>query len=154
MTRTCALCEATSAGSAVRFSNQHSKICTWCQAELKKTGRGFCPRCKKAYPLAEMRDGYCGEHKREINHAYREAHKEKEAARVKAWKEANPRPRPSRWKLYRDPEQDRARARAWHHANRDRALERSRAYTQAKADANPSYWKERYQREKMRVWRR
>lgn len=150
---TCALCEATSKGTAVRRVNQ-SDICTWCRDELKRTGRGYCPRCKASYSRDEMSDGYCKAHKREMNKAYREANREREAARVAAWKAAHPQPRPHHWRSYvRNPDQDRARSRAWHQANRARDKARQRTYTQAKATENPNYWRERYQQAKARAWR-
>lgn len=150
---TCALCEATSKGTAVTRVNQ-SDICTWCRDELRRTGRGYCPRCKASYSRSEMSDGYCKAHKRELNKAYREANREREALRVATWKAAHPdRPRSPRDQRGPSTEYDRARYRAWHQANRDRVLLRQRAYTQAKAAENPDYWRERYQRAKARIWR-
>lgn len=149
----CVLCEATNAGTAVRRVNGQSLICTWCAGELKRTERAFCPTCCTTYPRAEMSDGYCKPHKRALNAAYRAANREREKARVAAWKQAHP--GPNNWHTARsNPARDRARALAWHHANREVALERQRAYRQQKAAENPNYWRERYQRAKLRAYRR
>ena len=153
--KTCLLCESTSAGTAVRFRNQYAKICTWCQGELKRSGRGWCPRCERAYPLVEMRDGYCKAHKHEINAAYHAAHRERQHQRVNAWKAANPdwRRRYSR-RRKRTSEQDKARYHRWYRANHTRARAAQRAYVQAQAAANPNYWRDRYQQAKVRAWRK
>lgn len=160
MTWQCQLCESGAHGTAVKRSNGQSDLCTWCRAELRRTGRGYCPRCKVAYPLVEMRDGYCVAHKREINAAYRAAHVEQERARVRAWREttsytARPHTQEERRKwhaAHRDA--NNARSRAWHHAHRERARERMRAYTQANAATNPDYWRARYRREKVCQWQK
>lgn len=154
--KTCILCESTSAGVLVRFPNG-TKICSWCRAELKKTARGFCPHCERAYPIAEMSDGYCRPHKRAFNKAYREKNHERELARVAAWKKAHPRPHTKaerrRWYVAHT-EREKARSRTWHAANKERAAAGQRRYKAAQVAENPNYWKERYQRAKVRTFRR
>ncbi len=77
MTWTCALCECSSAGTAVKRAYRNSPLCSWCFAELQRTGRGYCPRCRASVPLGDMSSGYCKPHRREQTAAYRERHREK-----------------------------------------------------------------------------
>lgn len=78
----CALCEASEKGTAVKKRHGKVKICTWCEAELQRTGRGFCNDCLRAFPLTEIRDGkYCRACKHARNAAYYAANRDRERAR-------------------------------------------------------------------------
>lgn len=152
--RTCALCEATSAGTAVRWPNGTSAICTWCRSELKKRAHGFCPHCEKTWPLVEMRDGYCKTHKKAINKAYRAAHAARERERVAAYRKEHPRvsshtPAQRRRYYLAHRSKELARSNAWYAAHRDEALARQRAQRAARG---PDTGK--YQRMKARLFRR
>jgi hypothetical protein len=155
---TCQLCEATSAGTNVRFPSTRSALCTWCRDELKRTARGWCPQCASAHPLPAMQGGYCKPCKRERNKEYYAANASQERARKRIYRQTHPSPP-------RTPEQRRAyyarhRAhvlanhRRWYQENAEFARAQARAYRRAALAKNPAYWRERVQRQKVRMWRR
>lgn len=158
MIRQCLLCEATSAGTHVRFLNQMSKICTWCRGELARTGRGFCPGCEKVYPLAEMTDRarLCKACKRARSAAHRERNRDHILAQQRAHYAEKPRrgtATPAQRHAYYLRHRDDYRAAR--HAWRERNKERIRAYNKAyNAALPPSYWIAKRERAKVRMFRR
>lgn len=142
MVRTCALCECTSAGAAVTFRARRD-ICDWCEAELARTGYGWCAGCKRKVIAAEMAAGKarCKACERERNapylrdrRAYAKAWRANNAERVadynRAYRQATREQRIaySRARYWRDPEAARAQSRAAYRRSADkrRAWRRAR----------------------------
>lgn len=48
---TCAVCEATSAGTAVKRAGPKALICDWCADQLAQRGHAFCRHCRTPQPL-------------------------------------------------------------------------------------------------------
>lgn len=159
--RTCLLCESTSAGTAVRFPNQHSAICTWCRDELKRTGRAWCAPCRSAYPLAEMTDQgrVCKKCKSVRNRAYRTTHIEQ----VRRYRQAYYAKAPHSGKLTREQRQAHytrhharniERMREWRAKNKEHIRAYNKAYKELRLTENPNYWKDQRQKKKLAMIRR
>lgn len=160
--RTCQLCEATSAGTEVRWRNPNSKVCRWCEGELERSGRGFCTQCFATPPLADMRDCYCVACKRARNVAYYARNAERERARVEAYRQAHP----DAWRrrqltsaqrrayYQRRIEHFRQRGREFHVRHRGEYNDKIRALRVRRVAENPNYWRERNQRQKVRMFRK
>lgn len=135
MTRTCILCEATSAGTAVRFAPR-SPICDWCAHELARRGARFCYTCRTPFPEAEAiatlptRCASCRTAYRKARYA---AHQERERAAARAWDRAHPGVAAARKRArYADDADYRAaalaRKRAWYRRRRAHAIAYARTY--------------------------
>ncbi len=85
--RVCLLCEATSAGTAVRFRHSTSQICLWCEGELARTARAWCTYGRHAVAVQAMTPARpnCRACIRQRRHG-----KDNAAARGKAWRTKNP----------------------------------------------------------------
>lgn len=50
----CKLCEATSAGTAVRRARSDRSLCSWCEAELARKEQRRCRKCSSVAPIASF----------------------------------------------------------------------------------------------------
>lgn len=127
--KTCRLCEATSAGTAVRFPPR-SPLCDWCVDSLARRGMRLCLTCGGVFPTAQAiatfptRCPACRTAKRRAKY---EANLERERAAAQAWDDANPGVAATKKRLryatdpaYRAACQ--ARKRAWYARNRPHAI--------------------------------
>lgn len=144
---TCAICEASSKGSAVKRAHHCAPYCDWCAGELKRTARAWCGRGRHVVPLAEMASGKgrCRECERERMRKYeasrpdyakqwREANRERVLAYGAEYRRAN-RPRLLAYahaRYWKDPEKARAIYRARHARHKDKrsAWRRAQYWTQ------------------------
>lgn len=160
--RTCFLCEATSAGTAVSFRRRD--ICDWCDGELARCGAAWCTTGRHKVRQADMAAG------KSRCHACERARYQypSRAAYARAWRAANPekvaayavseayrasKRRYARNRYWSDPEQSRAESR------RKKAKRKAqiRQYTRARYWRSPERWRaerrRRHQEAKLRVWR-
>jgi hypothetical protein len=139
----CALCEATSQGTMVRRSKSDRSICTWCEAELVRTGRIYCSYGRHAVDPADLRPHSrlrrCRACERQYRKIHRAAHREAINADKRERYHATPETAARR-------ESRRAANRRYYHKHRARLLVRVRAWQLCHADELRAARRERYAR--------
>lgn len=154
--RTCVVCEATSAGTAVHFSTRRP-VCDWCVDELGRRGLIPCSKCGTPAPASDFppksktrqcpacrsaaRKAYYANHReqeRESNRTWRNTHRDLVLAKNRRFYKNN-RDRllaKRRADYARNPEHHLAITRRDYWKHHDRRLATRRAYHQANRERN------------------
>ena len=135
----CVLCECTSLGSETKRSKVDLSICTWCESELSRTARLRCRACNVVKPRADFKPSkprYC----RDCRQAAAVKHRAANSARARARRENDPTLRAAdaeRARTWRQahPEASRAAAKRQYRRTRATRLAYQRVYYRAHRDA-------------------
>jgi hypothetical protein len=160
----CALCEATLAGTAVKRAKSDRAICTWCEADLAARERRRCRQCNRVKALAVFtaasRPWQCKDCAAAYRKAYRATHREQLREREIARYQADPAASYARsHKTYqKHRERIKAQRRERYLRNRDRALAQKRAYYEKNREQIRAYqrsaWSHNAERQRLYRLRR
>ncbi len=135
----------------VKRAKSDKNICSWCEAELARTGRRRCRKCNATKPIADFNRDWCKPCKQRADRVYRARDKDKaKPHKPRVWT-YNPERRRATYLRHR--EKNLARDRRWQAEHREHVLAQKREWHRKQYEANPNYYRERRARDKLRILR-